>query len=115
MHRGFGENRLEVVLDSVLGQEHQSSKLVGVDPADQMTQKFALAAVRAWAAANSPARSAGELSSKVTAMSRASADRESYIRAARRVSQRPPARCTRAIGAWESMPASVASNCSATL
>ena len=46
--------------------------------------------VRPWAAANSPARSAGELSSKVTAMSRASGGRESSIRAARRVSQRSP-------------------------
>ena len=36
MHRSLGEDRLEVVLDSVLRQEHQASQLIGVDPSDQM-------------------------------------------------------------------------------
>jgi hypothetical protein len=37
------------------------------------------------------------------------------IRAARSVSHRPPARCTRATGGLSSTPASAASSCAATL
>ena len=83
MHRSLGEDRLEVVLDSVLRQEHQASQLIGVDPSDQMIEEFALPACRGVGGGEQQLpRSAGELSSKVTAMSRASGGRESSIRAA---------------------------------
>ena len=42
MYGGLGEDRLEVVLHSVLRQEHQPSKLMGVDPLDQMVEKLGL-------------------------------------------------------------------------
>ena len=107
---GLGEDRFEVVLDGVFGDEHVPGDVPGAGPGDQVVQEFGLARVSPDARTNTDTPSPGAAGSMLTAMSRAWAGWAVPILAARSVSHRPSDRCTRASGGLSLTPASVASS-----
>ena len=110
------EDRLEMVLHGILGQEHPLSDAAGVKSRDQMREECpARERSGRSARANKVIRSTGVLASIVTAMSCTSAGGVVPMRAARSVSHTPADRWTRAVGGCSSTPASTDSSWAATL